>query len=172
MMMMGHLTFTWFMFEFEYRVRSGAFSPLLLQPLHPIHRDIATNISYKFLTLVVMLPTVGLMIWLFDPVFDTPAWAIWAAIPVVLPGFPDALFRRVGTGFSGPVDHAHGRGQPALLCGLAFLFGPDGTAVSFAEWLQTLARDFALPLDAGLSHRTPCSVGSRPLKCSGARPRR
>ncbi|MCY4605525.1 MAG: ABC-2 family transporter protein, partial [Gemmatimonadetes bacterium] len=65
MMMMGHLTFTWFMFEFEYRVRSGAFSPLLLQPLHPIHRDIAQNISYKFLTLAVMLPTLGLMIWIF-----------------------------------------------------------------------------------------------------------
>ena len=36
MMMMGHLTFTWFMYEFEFRVRSGSFSPLLLQPLHPI----------------------------------------------------------------------------------------------------------------------------------------
>ena len=155
MMMMGHLTFTWFMFEFEYRVRSGAFSPLLLQPLHPIHRDIATNISYKFLTLAVMLPTVGLMIWLFDPVFDTPAWAIWGRDTRRPTGVPDALFRRVGTGFSGPVDHAHGRGQPTLLRGLAFLFRSDGTAVAFARVAPDLGRAFALPLDAGLSHRTP-----------------
>ena len=38
-MVVNHITFTWFMFEFEYRVRSGSFSPLLLQPLHPIHRS-------------------------------------------------------------------------------------------------------------------------------------
>ena len=167
MMMMSHLTFTWFMFEFEYRVRSGAFSPLLLQPLHPIHRDIAQNISYKFLTLVVMLPTVGLMVWVFDPVFGPASLGGLGRDTRHPAGVPDALFRRMGTGFGCPVDHAHGRGQPALLRGLAVLFGPDGTAIAVTRVAPDAGRAFALPLDAGPSPPNSCSAGSRPPTSSG-----
>ena len=39
LMVVNQLTFTWHFFEFEWRVRHGFFSPLLLRPLHPIHND-------------------------------------------------------------------------------------------------------------------------------------
>ena len=65
-MVVNHITFTWFMFEFEYRVRSGSFSPLLLQPLHPIHRDIASNLAYKLLTMLLVIPVAVLLIWFLN----------------------------------------------------------------------------------------------------------
>ena len=155
MMMMGHLTFTWFMFEFEYRVRSGAFSPLLLQPLHPIHRDIATNISYKFLTLAVMLPTVGLMIWIFDPVFDPPTWAIWAAIPVVLLAFLMRFFVEWALALVALWTTRTAAANQLYFAASLFFSGQMAPLSLLPEWLQSAGRDFALPLDAGLSHRTP-----------------
>jgi len=55
-MVVDHLTFIWHMWEFEWRMRTGAFSPLLLRPIHPIHHDICENISYKIVGLVGVLP--------------------------------------------------------------------------------------------------------------------
>ena len=34
LMVVNQFTFSWIMFEFEYRVRHGAFSALLLRPIH------------------------------------------------------------------------------------------------------------------------------------------
>lgn len=87
MMVANHLTFTWVMFEFEYRVRTGAFSPLLLQPLHPIHRDIATNVAYKVMTLVVIVPVTGLLIWIFAPRFELQGWAVALSVPALVLAF-------------------------------------------------------------------------------------
>lgn len=56
MMVVDHLTFIWHMWEFEYRIRTGAFSPLLLRPVHPIHNDVCENVSYKVVGLVGVLP--------------------------------------------------------------------------------------------------------------------
>ena len=37
MMVVNHATFSWHMWEMGYRVRSGSFNSLLVQPLHPFH---------------------------------------------------------------------------------------------------------------------------------------
>ena len=83
-MIVNHITFDWHMHEMGWRVRSGSFSPLLLQPLHPIHRDMASNVAYKVLTLVVVAPATGLLIWLFEPAFTVQAWALLAFVPALL----------------------------------------------------------------------------------------
>ena len=73
-MIVNHLTFTWIMHEFEMRVRLGEFSPKLLRPIHPIHGDVADNITYKALTVVTMLPVAAVLSLLFHPAFNvTPA---------------------------------------------------------------------------------------------------
>ena len=87
LMVVNHLTFTWNMFEFEFRVRTGEFSPVLLQPLHPIHRDIGSNLSYKVLTMVVVVPTAIFLVLVFDPVLAPPRWAIVAFVPSLLLAF-------------------------------------------------------------------------------------
>ena len=50
LMLVNHLTFTWIIWEFEWRIRQGMLSPILLRPIHPIHKDIADNVTYKLLT--------------------------------------------------------------------------------------------------------------------------
>ena len=82
-MLVSHLTFTWIMWEFEYRIRQGMFSPLLLRPLHPIHKDIVENVTYKLLTLTVLLPaTAGLAV-VFRPALAPEPWAVAAFVPAL-----------------------------------------------------------------------------------------
>jgi len=81
MMVVDHLTFIWHMWEFEYRIRTGAFSPLLLRPIHPTHNDICENVSYKMIGLV----GIPRQDWLFDERLVLPALivtAIWLRIPL------------------------------------------------------------------------------------------
>lgn len=47
MMIVDFLTFIWLMWDFEWRIRSGSFAPLLLRPVHPVHRDVCLVLSYK-----------------------------------------------------------------------------------------------------------------------------
>ncbi|WP_375425179.1 ABC transporter permease [uncultured Friedmanniella sp.] len=61
MMVVDHLTFIWHMWEFEYRIRNGTFSPLLLRPVHPIHNDVCENLTYKLVGLVGILPAAVLL---------------------------------------------------------------------------------------------------------------
>ena len=40
LMLVNHLTFTWIMEVFQYRIQYGNFNAELLRPVHPIHMDI------------------------------------------------------------------------------------------------------------------------------------
>jgi ABC-2 type transport system permease protein len=40
LMVVNNLTYTWIMWEYEYRVREGSLSTALLRPVHPIHADV------------------------------------------------------------------------------------------------------------------------------------
>ncbi len=86
-MMINHATFTWIMWEFEYRVRQGQLSPLLLRPVHPIHRDIADNATYKLLTLPVVLAVAALLALAFRPSFAPVPWSVLAFVPALVMAF-------------------------------------------------------------------------------------
>jgi len=87
LMLVNHVTYTWIMYEFEYRVREGTFSVALLKPVHPIHSDIADNISSKLITLpLMMLIALGLAA-MFHPLLSPSMWAIVAAVPVLILAF-------------------------------------------------------------------------------------
>ncbi len=87
MMMVSHGTFTWIMWEYVYRIRTGQFSVMLLKPIHPIHSDIADNIGYKFLTLTVIAPTALLLAWFFDASWQPTYWTLAAFVPVLILAF-------------------------------------------------------------------------------------
>ncbi|MCY4375221.1 MAG: ABC-2 family transporter protein [Spirochaetaceae bacterium] len=70
LMVVNQLTFTWIIHEFEWRIRSGELSSMLLKPVHPIHGDIADNLGYKVLTLVILVPAAVLLSVLFHPAFE------------------------------------------------------------------------------------------------------
>ena len=86
-MWVTHLTFTWIMHEFEFRVRQGQFSPKLLRPIHPIHADIADNVTYKLLTAVVLVPLTALLVGLFQPTAATTLTDVALFVPALLIAF-------------------------------------------------------------------------------------
>lgn len=80
-MLVSHLTFVWIMWEMEWRIRTGFYSGLLLRPVHPIHSDIAVNLSYKLVGLIGVLPAAIGLILLFDG--DVSGFT-WRSVPAFL----------------------------------------------------------------------------------------
>jgi ABC-2 type transport system permease protein len=87
LMLVNQITYTWIMYEFEYRIRQGDFSFYLLKPVHPIHSDIADNISSKLITTPFMVLVAVILTFMFHPVISTPGWAIALLFPVILLAF-------------------------------------------------------------------------------------
>lgn len=86
-MVVNHLCFTWHMWEYDYRIREGLLSPMLLRPLHPIHADFAENLSYKVITMIVVIPTTLVLIVVFRPSLHPPFWAVVAFVPALVLAF-------------------------------------------------------------------------------------
>jgi ABC-2 type transport system permease protein len=87
MMLVNHFTYTWIIYEFEYRVRHGSLSFSLLRPLHPIHSDIVDNVSSKLITLPMMLAAAVMLVVIFRPTFHFISWAVAAFVPVLFLSF-------------------------------------------------------------------------------------
>jgi ABC-2 type transport system permease protein len=86
-MLVNHVTYTWIMYEYEYRVREGDLSFALLKPVHPIHSDIADNVSSKLITLPVMLGVAALLAALFRPAWNFSLWSAALFVPALLLAF-------------------------------------------------------------------------------------
>ena len=82
LMFLEHLTFTWIMWEFDYRIREGEISSALLKPIHPIHADLMDNVAYKLIGLVMMVPCALALGWAFRPNFTTTPIDLLLFIPV------------------------------------------------------------------------------------------
>jgi ABC-2 type transport system permease protein len=84
-LIVSNMTFIWHMWEFEWRIRTGAFSPLLLRPIHPIHNDISENLSFKLLGLVGIIPAAIILGIVFDADFSgTTPLDVLAFVPALL----------------------------------------------------------------------------------------
>jgi ABC-2 type transport system permease protein len=87
LMLVNHVTYTWVMWEYEYRVRHGSLSFALLRPVHPIHADLADNLSSKIITLPLILLAAAVLALMFRPVLHPAPWAAAAFAPAVLLAF-------------------------------------------------------------------------------------
>jgi ABC-2 type transport system permease protein len=86
-MLVNQVTYTWIMYEYEYRIREGLLSPALLRPVHPIHADIADNVSSKMVSMPVMLLiALGLGL-LFKPTASFQLWAVLLFVPAIFLAF-------------------------------------------------------------------------------------
>jgi len=71
MMITGHVTAAWDVYEMGFLVRTGAMSPRLLRPILPIWASLMDNLAYKAVTLVLLIPIwTGLALW-FQPRLET-----------------------------------------------------------------------------------------------------
>lgn len=87
LMVVDQLTYTWVYYEFDWRVREGEISRQLLLPVHPIHEDVADNLTYKLLMMVVLVPAVLVMSWAFRPNFDTTLVNLLLFLPALVLAF-------------------------------------------------------------------------------------
>jgi ABC-2 type transport system permease protein len=87
LMLVENVSYTWIMFEYDYRIREGLLSPALLRPVHPIHSDIADNVSSKAITLPFMLVVSAVLALVFRPQLSPQWWALAAAIPALVLAF-------------------------------------------------------------------------------------
>lgn len=83
LMLVENVSYTWIMYEYDYRIREGLLSPALLRPVHPIHADIADNISSKAITMPFMLVVAAILSAVFRPELRPQLWACAAAIPAL-----------------------------------------------------------------------------------------
>lgn len=83
LLLVNHLTDNWSYYQFQERIREGLLSPLLLRPLHPIHADLATNLTNKFLMLTVVVPAMIALIFLFQPSAQITLWSVLAFFPAL-----------------------------------------------------------------------------------------
>lgn len=86
-LLVNHLTFNWVMWDFQYRIETGQLSFQLLRPVHPLHQDLADNLGYKLVMLVLLAPVVAALAWGFEPRFETGRWAALALVPVLALAF-------------------------------------------------------------------------------------
>jgi ABC-2 type transport system permease protein len=86
-MLVNQVTYTWIMWEYEYRVRQGLLSVALLKPVHPIHSDISDNLSSKLITLPILLGIAALLALIFKPAASPTWWSVLAFIPALLLAF-------------------------------------------------------------------------------------
>ena len=87
LLIVNHLTFSWTMHDFQFRIQFGSLSFDLLRPVHPIHGDIAANLAYKVVMLVVMLPALVILTIAFEPHFTPVAWSLAAFAPALFLAF-------------------------------------------------------------------------------------
>jgi ABC-2 type transport system permease protein len=78
LMVVNQLTFTWHFHEFEWRIRNGFFSPMLLRPVHPIHNDLAENVTFKLLTFTLTAPAALFLIVSFGARLEPAPWQVAA----------------------------------------------------------------------------------------------
>lgn len=73
-------------FGWEFRIRQGYFSQLLLKPIHPIHYDLSYFAGWKFAVILMWLPVAVALSLVFHPVLHPDAlqivvffFALWGA---------------------------------------------------------------------------------------------
>jgi ABC-2 type transport system permease protein len=86
-MIVTQMTFSWIMWEYDYVIRSGQFNFKLLRPIHPIHADVADNLAYKLLTLVILIPAALFLAWLFPPTLDLQPWTVMGGVVATIIAF-------------------------------------------------------------------------------------
>jgi ABC-2 type transport system permease protein len=86
-MLVNQVTYTWIRYEYEYRIREGQLSQFLLKPVHPIHQDIAVNLSSKVVSLPLMIAVASALALVFKATATFHAWAILAFIPALVLAF-------------------------------------------------------------------------------------
>jgi len=143
LMLVNQATYTWIMYEYEYRVRQGSLSFSLLRPVHPIHADIADNLSSKLVTLPLLLGAALVLGLLFRPSAVLQPWAIAAFLPALVLAFLLRFLVEWTLALAAFWTTRVSAFNQVYFVLMLFLSGQLAPLALFPGWLQTVA--FVLP---------------------------
>ena len=138
-MLVNQVTYTWIMYEYEYRVRQGYLSFALVKPVHPIHSDIADNLSSKVITLPILLLVAGGLALIFHPTADLKPWAILAFIPSLVLAFLVSFLVEWTLALAAFWTTRVSAINQVYFVLMLFLSGQIAPISLFRGWLQTIA---------------------------------
>ncbi len=138
-MLVNQVTYTWIMYEYEYRIRQGALSFALLKPVHPIHSDIADNLSSKLITLPVLLVVAAVLGLVFHPTARLLPWAVLIFIPVLILAFLVRFLLEWTLALAGFWTTRVGAINQVYFILVLFLSGQIAPLTLFPGWLQRVA---------------------------------
>lgn len=138
-MIVNHLTFCWHMWEYDYIIRQGQLSARLLRPVHPIHADLAENLSYKVLTSLVVAPTTLVLVLIFKPVWQPQTAQLVAFLPSLIMAFLIQFFLGWTLAMAAFWTTRISAINRIYFLGKLFLAGQLSPLVLLPVWLQTAA---------------------------------
>ncbi len=139
LMLVNHVTYTWIMYEYEYRVREGGLSFALLRPVHPIHSDVADNVSSKVITMPGMLLVAALLAWVFHPSLTVVPWSLAAALPALALAFLLRFLLEWTLALAAFWTTRVSAFNQLYFVALLFLSGQIAPLSLFPAWIQTAA---------------------------------
>jgi ABC-2 type transport system permease protein len=161
LMLVNHITYTWIMWEYEYRVREGSLSFALLRPVHPIHSDVADNVSSKIITLPGMLLVAALLALVFQPSVTVLPWALVAAVPALALAFLLRFLLEWTLALAAFWTTRVSAFNQLYFVALLFLSGQIAPLSLMPAWIQTIASIFpfrwmiSFPVELLLGRLTP-----------------
>jgi ABC-2 type transport system permease protein len=139
LMLVNQVTYTWVMYEYEYRVRQGGLSFALLKPVHPIHSDISDNLSSKLITLPILLVVAGGLALIFHPTAALTVWATLAFIPALVLAFLVRFLLEWTLALAAFWTTRVNAINQVYFILMLFLAGQIAPLTLFPRWLQILA---------------------------------
>jgi ABC-2 type transport system permease protein len=161
MFVVNHLTFTWILHTFQYRVQQGALAFELLRPVHPIHNDVTDNLAYKALMSVVAAPAVIVMCIGFEPRFSFTAWSVACFVPALVFAFALRFVLEWTLGLSAFWTTRVMAINQVYFALSGFLAGRYAPLAVFPEWLRDAGSVLpfyyciAFPVELALGQLTP-----------------
>ena len=151
LMLVENVSYTWIMYEYDYRIREGLLSSALLRPVHPIHADIADNISSKAITMPFMIGVALVLTLIFHPELSPQPWALAGGHSRAGALLPAPFPAGVDPGAGCLLDHPRQRHQSELLRPDPLPVGADRAAEPVPARIPDRRQHPAVPLDARLS---------------------
>ena len=139
LMLVNQVTYTWIMYEYEYRVRQGSLSFALLKPVHPIHSDISDNLSSKLVTLPILLAVAGVLALIFHPTAALNMWSVLAFIPALMLAFLVRFLLEWTLALAAFWTTRVNAINQVYFILMLFLAGQIAPLTLFPQWIQILA---------------------------------
>ena len=164
LMLVNQVTYTWIMWEYEYRVRQGFLSFALLKPVHPIHSDISDNLSSKVISLPILLIVAGILALIFHPTAALTLNTALAFIPALILAFLGRFLVEWSLAMAAFWTTRVNAINQVYFILMLFLAGQIAPLTLFPRWLQILADILpfrwmlGFPVELVLGRLTPLQV--------------